>query len=152
MSSDPNSIKKQPGLDQQTYVDERKSLVDGENAVAERFDKAILTLSAGALYFAMTFVKDIAKMPRCCWSLFLAWLAFGVAIVVMLGSLLTSQSAYRRARDTLDRDRSSDSCSKATPCNCFACVTHWLNVASIVAFLIGIVFLAYFIWANMPRG
>ena len=46
------------------YLEERKDLVKAEQSMYERFDKAILTLSAGALGISITFINQIAPTPK----------------------------------------------------------------------------------------
>ena len=45
---------------QEDYHKERKVLIDGEWEAARSFDKAMLTLSAGALGLSITFIDKIA--------------------------------------------------------------------------------------------
>lgn len=137
----------------QAYLDERRLLVEGEVQVAARFDKSILTLSGGALLLSMTFVKDIVSgSPKDTWALIVAWILLGTAIAVMLISLLTSQRAYQRQRDILDKQFGGS--SGGDECNCWGCTTKWLNRVSIAFFLVAIAFLGYFTIVNMgnPSG
>ncbi len=134
--------------DKQMYLDERRLLVEGEVQVAARFDKSILTLSGGALLLSMTFLRDIiGGTPKDTWTLIVAWLLLGVTIAAMLVSLLTSQKAYQRQRDILDK-HFGDSNGGDEP-NCWACGTKWLNRISIIFFLVGITFLGYFTVINI---
>jgi len=132
-----------------TYLDERKSLITTELDVSSRFDKSVLTLSGGSLFLSMTFVKEIAKTPNLTCMLLLAWLLFALAICLMLVSLLTSQSALRRQRKILDDNLATPEAS-ATHRNQLGVVTHWLNVSSIIAFIVGVVCLSLFVAANLP--
>ena len=70
------------------FLDERQSLNDARFKVAETLDKALLTLSGGALGISMTFVKDIAKNPMCKMHpyriLDTLWVNYCVHIVVAL--------------------------------------------------------------------
>jgi len=50
--------------DYQTYLEERKILIDSERETAQQFDKAILTLAAGALALSITFINQIAPEPK----------------------------------------------------------------------------------------
>ncbi len=129
------------------YLDERRVLVSAELEISSRFDKGILTLSGGALLLSMTFVKEIAAKPYNAHLLVWSWLLLAAAICMMLLSLLASQSALRRARAILDERLSQPQ----TSCrNCWARITHILNIASIVAFIAALVFLVLFVSANVP--
>jgi len=135
----------------QAYLDERRLLVEGEVQVAARFDKSILTLSGGALLLSMTFVKDIVSgRPKDTWTLIAAWILLGTAIAVMLISLLTSQKAYQRQRDILDKGFGDSKGGDES--NCWACVTTWLHWISITLFLIAIFFLGYFAIKNIEKS
>ena len=137
--------------EKQIYFDERRLLVEGEVQVAARFDKSILTLSGGALLLSMTFVKDIVRgSPKDTWVLIVAWILLGMAIAAMLISLLTSQRAYQRQRDILDKEYSSR--GGRDEYNCWACGTKWLNRISIVVFLVAISFLGYFAIKNIEKS
>jgi hypothetical protein len=43
----------------EVYLEERKSLVDAEREGSRSFDKAILTLAAGAFGLSLTFIRQI---------------------------------------------------------------------------------------------
>ena len=62
----------------QQYLDERKLLIDAEAEGARSFDKAIMTLSAGALGLSLTFIKEIVCHPHgsTLWLLIGAWVGF----------------------------------------------------------------------------
>jgi len=129
-----------------TYLDERRSLVEGEKEVAARFDKSVLTLSGGALLLSITFFKEIVRSPAYIWMMIIAWLAFGLTIVTMLVSLITSQNAYRRQRDILDGTVTSS--EEDDQKNRSAFWTQVLNFASVCIFIIGVVFFASFVLYN----
>lgn len=133
------------------YLDERRLLVDGEVQVAARFDKSILTLSGGALLLSMTFIQYIVSgSPQDTWALIVAWILLGIAIAAMLMSLLTSQKAYQRQRDILDKQ--FDDSDSADNRNGWACFTKWLNRVSIILFVVAIIFLGYFAIKNMGKS
>lgn len=135
----------------QRYLDERRLLVEGEVQVAARFDTSVLTLSGGALLLSMAFVKDIVGgSPEEAWALIVAWILLGATIGVMLVSLLTSQKAYQKQRDILDRDLETSK-TEDRP-NWWAWGTEWLNRFSITFFLAGIIFLGYFSVKNMQSS
>jgi hypothetical protein len=139
------------GLERQTYLDERKLLVDAEREAARSFDKAMLTLSAGAFALSITFVREIAPSPGCGCFLFVAWFMFGLAILSTLISFLVSQRAMRRQRDILEnayRTASSVDGQENTP----ATVTKHLNFLSIVLFGIGLIMMVIFAIQNFPTG
>lgn len=138
-------------MSEDTYVRERTSLVEMEQKSADQHDKAILTLTAGALGLSLTFIDKIAPNPavNTLWIVGVAWLSFIVSIFVILASFLTSQSACRRQRELLDIEYSTS--EPPEELNTFADATRYLNVAAYTCFLIGVVFLASFSWVNLGK-
>lgn len=137
-------------LDRPAYLDERQSLAAQESDVSGRFDKAVLTLSGGALCFSMAFMNNAGEHQAYVGLLAGGWIMLALAICTMLVSLLVSQSAFRRQREILDDlyedGRPLD--EKNTP----ALNTDRLNRGAIGLFLIGILFLSLFILFNMSRS
>ena len=133
------------------YLDERRSLVDAEREVSERFDRWVITLSAGALGLSITFVKQIAPKPKAAtvWCLGLSWIAFGITLLLMLLSLILSQSALRRQREILDADYRELEGARDDK-NIPAVYTNYLNWASVVLFIVGVVLLGTFTILNLP--
>lgn len=131
----------------QDYLDERKELVISERETACQFDKAILTLAAGALALSITFINYIAPTPKpssIC-LLIIAWTFFGISILSTLISFLTSQAACRRQREILDDKSTSGK-------NLAAVWTNRLNYVSIFFFIVGVFFLIIFCAINLPKG
>jgi len=133
-----------------TYLDERKSLNEAERESARSFDKAIITLSAGALGFSITFIRQIASDPRSdtLWFLAVAWVALGLALLAILFSFLLSQSAIRRQRDILDEEQENKTPARQQV-NVPAIYTNRLNWIAMGFFVIGVAFLAIFSFENL---
>ena len=122
------------GEKRKTYLEERKLLVDAERESARSFDKSMLTLSSGALALSITFIRQIAPVPRFEPYLYLAWSGFILALLCTLVSFLSSQTALRKQRDILDlnyQDRRSAPEQK----NLMSAVTNYLNWFSILSFI-----------------
>jgi hypothetical protein len=139
-------------MSEDTYFRERTSLVEMEQKSADQHDKAILTLTAGALGLSLTFIDRIAPNPAAntLWVVGTAWIAFILSIFAILASFLTSQSACRRQRELLDSEYSTGEPPEET--NNFADATRYLNVAAYSCFLLGVVFLASFSWVNLGKA
>lgn len=88
------------------YLWERRALIETEQNQSLQYDKAILTLSAGALGVTVVFVHEIAPAPDkdTLHFLFGGWAAFALSILSTLFSFLSSQAAHRQQRDSLDRE------------------------------------------------
>lgn len=136
------------------YLDERKLLVEAEKSGAQQFDKAILTLAAGALAISLAFVKDIAPHPHG-WTVYflsLAWTGFVLSLLSTLLSFLTSQAACRKQREILERGLHSEkvNCERSnTDLNQMASWTNRLNWMSILFFIVGVISLAVFSISNI---
>jgi hypothetical protein len=144
--------------DEKRYLDHRQLLIQGRFLVSASLDKAILTLSGGALAVSMTFIKDIAQDPKCTWVLVGAWISFGFTIGVMLLSFYVCQLAYKREREILDakQHRKSDEGKNNNITkrnnnakNIWIILTETGTLISTLSFMIGLVFLGIFIWINM---
>ena len=158
---DRDDVGRREREDYNRFLDERRSLNDARFRVAESLDKALLTLSGGALAISMTFIKDIANSPVWAWALMTAWVLFGSAIAVLLLSSYICQLAYKKQRQILDdgqtaklekQDKDAQTRSR-TPekKNVWTVSTEVGNLAALVLFLLGIAFLGIFIWINMQN-
>lgn len=141
-------------LKYKVYLEERKLLIHAEYQESRLFDKAILTLTAGAFGLSLTFIKQIVPTIRSgsVWMLVCAWAGFCISLLSTLISFLTSQAACSKQREILEAEyfnnRGSQS-KKANLENKLAIWTKWLNKISILAFIIGTVLLATFSIVNL---
>ena len=133
----------------ETYLAERKLLIELECESARTFDKAMITLSAGALGLSITFIKQVAPMPLAGCLLYVAWGGFILALLSTLSSFLFSQSAMRKQREILDEYQPGKQ-SLQNHRNLYAVITKYLNWLSIVFFIIGIVYFTWFSIKNLP--
>ena len=138
------------------YLRERELLVEAESQAAERLDKAVLTLSGGALGLSITFARHIAPDPLASslWRLRWSWTCFGVAIILMLISLLVSQWAFRRQREIIsllyeDEPDPDEDESDPDDRNVPAILTDVLTKAALACFVAGVVLLASFALSNL---
>jgi hypothetical protein len=90
-------------LEREAYLEERKTLVEAEGEASQSFDKALITLSAGAFGLSLAFIIQVAPVPRALWYLYVAWGGFILSLLSILFSFLASQQGFRRARDILDK-------------------------------------------------
>lgn len=132
-------------LEREAYLEERKTLVEAEGEASQSFDKALITLSAGAFGLSLAFIVQVAPAPRALWYLYVAWGGFILSLLSILFSFLASQQGFRRARDILDKYLETG----AEESNRWNVVTSLLNILSIVAFVFGVVSLAYFAIRNV---
>lgn len=144
-----------------TYLQQRKSLIDLEQSAAQSYDKWLLTLSGGALGLSMAFVKDIALPAggQGAGYLLVAWIALALAIVAGLSAIYLSQSASEESRKILDDQFQSGAADggqgvwsrvreKQGKCKKAAWVGH-CNIASMLLFMVGILLLSVFATLNI---
>jgi hypothetical protein len=138
----------------QVYIDERKSLVEGEKSTGDNFDKNILTLAAGALGISLVFIEKIAPdpNPKTLVYLYIAWASLVLSLLAVLSSLLTGQYAYRRARDILEDEFFPEEKGNHKKGNQWARITQILNWASIFTFILGTAMLVCFSTQNVKLG
>ena len=145
-----DEVNEQPEsrLEDETYRGERQTLNLALIEQSKAFDKAILTLSGGALGLSLIFIKDIVVNPMPWTKLLLggSWAAFSLAILLMLVSMLISQKAIRLHLDNLEELRAGTSVIEQ---NKSAKYTGIINVVSILSFLVGVLLLASFSWQNL---
>jgi hypothetical protein len=130
----------------------RRSLVDTYYQASRDYDRAVLTLSAGALGISIAFVRDLAPDPLPLTKGWLgnAWVFLGISLLSTLTSLLTGQYALRRTIaqvDTMIREKRMEPTER--PGGCLGATTSALNVCSTLALVVGIFFLALFALANI---
>lgn len=146
-------LKENNNLKYKVYLEERKSLVDAEREGSRLFDRAILTLAAGAFGISLAFIRQIVPNIKS-GTLFLlicAWAGFSLSILSTLISFLTSQSACSRQRDILEAEyfNSDDKRPENKMKNIPAIWTKRLNIISVVSFLAGVILLAIFSSINL---
>ena len=137
------------------YLEERKSLIEFKFEESRLFDKAILTLAAGALGLSLTFVRQIAPEPDS-WTkpiLAASWGSFSLSLLCTLISFLTSQYACSKQIEILEEEylKADDSPKKKPKLrNLWGAYTRKLNWVSIALFIIGAILLSIFGFANLP--
>ncbi|MGC2423799.1 MAG: hypothetical protein WA666_05535 [Nitrospirota bacterium] len=136
--------------DYTVYLEERKSLIEANKNTAQQFDKAVLTLAAGALALSLTFIEKIAPAPVkwTLWFLAFSWIAFVISILSTLISFLTSQTACTRQIEIIENEDETTSNSEGSQ-NKYALYTKRLNISSIIFFIIGVALLVTFSLSNL---
>jgi hypothetical protein len=127
-------------------ADYKRSLVVAEQASQAEFDNSLLTLSSGGLGLTIIFLKDVvgSKAPVASWMLASCWTAWGISIVAILFSHLTSCKALRRAIAKTD---SKEIYLESRKC-WWSLSTRILNVLGAISFVAGVVFLIIFVTRN----
>ncbi len=133
--------------DQKSIQEYRNLLTDIEQKSYEDYDKAILTLSGGALGVTLVFVRNmLGNLPiEYPWLLYSAWVVWTVSLSTTLFSFSSSQKALRKTIDQLDKDK----IYIETPGGCFDKITSFLNSLSGFLFISGVILALIFIALNL---
>jgi hypothetical protein len=70
---------------------EREWLKQADHTACRDFDKAVMTLAAGALGLSIAFIHDIAPDPTFVGVLAAAWAFFAASLLAILVSFMTSR-------------------------------------------------------------
>lgn len=123
---------------------DREWLVKADYDASRDFDKAIMTLAAGALGLSIVFVHDLAPHPDGVPILAVAWALFAASLLAILVSFLFSQGALRREITALDEGK-----VLSTPGGIPGRVTFCLNIAGAITLILGIASLVTFAIINV---
>ncbi|QDV38557.1 hypothetical protein ElP_65120 [Tautonia plasticadhaerens] len=131
------------------FYEQRKGYLDALLDAYRSFDKTMITLSAGALGLSVVFVKEVAPAPapETIWGLHIAWGLFGLALVLILSSFLTSQYSWQRAMDREDEAFTNGGVPPESG-NAWAGATKILNISCLVAFATGVLAFVWFSTVN----
>lgn len=128
----------------------RDHLNDASLKNTEALDKAILVLSSGGLVTSLTFIKSVVPISEavCLGSLKLGWVLFSIALVSTVVSFLLSGSAItEERRQILDYYIKGADEAGLSP-NYWGRITYWVNRASVLAFVMGVIVTVIFVWLN----
>jgi hypothetical protein len=131
----------------------RADLLKRQLSNAENYDKAVLSLSTAFLGFSLAFLKDLVPIHLAEWRCFLygSWMALGGSVLCTIVSFWVSQRAIdvqlRKAEDYYLRD--DQSALRKSP---MAKATDWVNAASGVLFVLGLLLTTTFVGLNFERS
>jgi hypothetical protein len=128
----------------------RHHLVLAEQKSQEDYDKALLSLSGGALGVSFVFVDKIVDRSHVVGPYLLigAWIVWGVSIAAVIASYWCSRRALRCAIEEVDQN-SPETPVPRKPGGSMARVTEALNVLAGVLFVGGVILMALFASANL---
>ena len=124
--------------------------------ISERYDKWILTLSAGALAVSLTFLEKIAPSPEIN-TLFLigwAWAFLILSLIAGILAILVSQYAIQKQIEEIDKkieELSNDDLTNNAnnSNNVLISFCHIFTIGSAICFVLGIIFLCCFAYTNL---
>ena len=133
------------------YSQSKNELLKRQLSNSQILDKSILSLSTAGLGFSVAFIKNVVSLTQATslWLLYLSWVVFVLAIICTLASFLTSQESITKE---LDRIYQYYLCKKEEVINeknRLAQVTGWLNLISVILYIIAVSATALFIILNL---
>ncbi|HVN94987.1 MAG TPA: hypothetical protein VMT62_01025 [Syntrophorhabdaceae bacterium] len=136
------------------YEKTREDLLTRDLSNTEKYDNAILTLSTGVLAISLAFIKDIVPLDKsqCLFLLKASWWVFGLSIVSTLLSYILSHFAIKRQLRYAEKyylDKKERYLRKKNRPKTW---TEFLNWASGVLFIAGIVTTICFVSLNLKGG
>ena len=136
------------------YIAIRAAMDDKYYKSATELGKTLVMLSAGTLALSMTLVKDIFKVPVAVGWLRVSWIAFGVAILlVVAGSHLEALALRRQIQITDDYYERVQKCNPGVVVepkkNKWMKATLQLGHASWGVFVAGYILMGVFVLKNL---
>src|SRR5947208_1345484 len=111
------------------------------------YDKAVLTLSGGALGISVAFVKDIVGAQAAhSWLLIASWVLWGISCASVLVSYYTSGIAFSKEIEDFDKNPAGDRAISVPDV-----ITKLLNAVGGGLFLIGLLCFCWFAAINLSR-
>ncbi len=125
----------------------RQQLLTHEQESIESFDKAVLSLSGGALGLSITFLNNLIfsnTLVRTELLLF-AWICWGSSLILTLTSFWLSARAMNKAVQQLDEGK----LGREHPGGMWDKATRKLTFLGGFAFILGVVFIIVFVYFNL---
>ncbi len=142
-----NGSEKEEDEARQDYLAYYRLLMDQQFAVTQSFDKAMLTLSGGALGLSMVFIREVAPSPKEMGWIGGAWLLFGLSLLCMVLSFRSSKLMLQYRRQAAGQEyQGEDADSRWKK---WDGKTMWLNRLSIVFFFLGAILFGVFALRNV---
>lgn len=131
----------------------RSELLERQRSNSESYDKAILTLSSGALGVSLTFIKDLlpaSSEPVWTGLLYWSWTLLTAAIITTVASFLLSSAAINQAikRSTEYYLEGNEGAFARTK---LARAVDASNYTSGTLFVVGIILTVLFVWINFSE-
>jgi hypothetical protein len=125
----------------------RQHLILAEQKAQEDYDKTVLSLAGGALGISFAFVDKFMSGGAASRPGFLvaAWSCWGLSLGCVLVSYFLSRNALRTAIQQTDAGK----IRRLSPGGAWSVVLEICNVASGVAFVLGVILIVLFVWFNM---
>jgi hypothetical protein len=143
-------VRETPDTDyRKTLLSFRDWMHETELTTHRDFDKAIMTLSGGALGISIAFIHNVAPHPTHRWALDTSWSLFALSLLVILAAYLSGIRSIHLSLDQVDlmlEGKELDAI-KGKLAHAYL-LTKCLNLGSSGSFVLGVVFLVIFAILN----
>jgi hypothetical protein len=137
-------------VDDEQRAKYRDGLCDNRDSSQDSYDKAIMTVAAGALGLALGFVKPGGSAPVVGkWLIWTACGAFTFSLLSVIYSYRLSFQSFTKQITFVDDPLNRERIYEESPGGKYAKVTEFLNWASFWTLFVGIVTLATFVIRNL---
>jgi len=129
------------------YLQERYSLISSKSGQVKLFDKTLILIATGALTLSIAFIRDIIPdiKPSTSGLLKVSWACFSISLLFVLLAYLFSKFAYQKAITDLWDFIYKD----IKKINYWSILVDFLNVSSVIAIFIGVIYLVLFSARNL---
>ena len=138
------------GVSESILSEYRDWLVKAQYEGSKSYDRAVMTLSGGALGVSIAFLRDVVPTPNpsSLWALQCGWTALTMSLVAIFVSIWTSQRALLKAIEQCDAGEITEGPVGGDA----GILTDWLNTLAGFAFIFGVAFLLFFVFTNLEGG
>ena len=134
----------------------RRHLILSEQGSQWEYDKALLSLSGGALGVSVVFLDKVFGGQAICsrWVLTVAWSCWCLSLAVVIASHFCSIKALRMAVKQVDAENRKVDTGKPrglhheTPGGYYAKITDVCNALGGILFIVGLFYMMTFVWIN----
>jgi len=124
--------------DESSKTDYYDILLDARNNAIRSLEKALVTLSSGAIILSITFLHEIAPHPEQLYWMIISWSLLFSSLLLMLLVFILGVYACEKGM-------------KGKDTKCFTYLLQFLEWASMFLFILGSVFFAIFAAVNLPK-
>lgn len=141
-----HKVQENDDSDFQFCVEQRNLLLAARSEAYNKFDRAILLFTGGAIIVSLTVVKDIIPLKTAAYITFLtwSWISLAASLIFTVLSFVTSQKAFTKKIELWDKYCFDNNEEARTQQIIWDKFTNILNLFSLIFFLCGIILLLLF--------
>ena len=130
------------------WIEYRKSLLEQKSKSDDDFEKYITFIASGALGLTLTFMENISPLKSAIhkWLIAVGWVLLAITLLLNLFSHFLSSRYTAKSIDEIDDEINYDELRENL--NKRNKIIECLNISSILALFIGIIFILIFVIIN----